>query len=153
MITTWWWTFSLYTLNLGNFLVAEELLIFQEGLLHGANLHNLIYEGLPVSSHSSLLIQIHLFLAQFSNVHLNIIFPLAHASSMWPLTQHLPHKISLTCTNKIYTPSSIPGQFTWDLWWPKWHRDRISPSTSVFPCQYHSTKAPYSFLSPVTSTI
>ena len=30
----------------------------------------------------------------------------------------------------------------WDLWWTKWHWDRFSPSTSVFPCQFHSTGAP-----------
>ena len=69
-------------------------------LLHGANLHNLIYKGLPFSSHSSQLIQIHLFLGQFSNVHLNIIIPFAHISSMWSLTLHLPHKIPLIRTNK-----------------------------------------------------
>jgi hypothetical protein len=34
-----------------------------------------------------------------------------------------------------------------DLWWTKLHRYRFSPSTSVFPCQCHSTKAPYSFSS------
>jgi hypothetical protein len=28
----------------------------------------------------------------------------------------------------------------WDLWWTKWHRDRLSPSTSVFPAKtIHST--------------
>jgi hypothetical protein len=30
----------------------------------------------------------------------------------------------------------------WDLWWTKWHSDRLSPSTSVFPYQFHSTGAP-----------
>jgi hypothetical protein len=34
------------------------------------------------------------------------------------------------------------GQSTWDLWWTKWHWDRFSPSTSVFPSQFHSTGAP-----------
>jgi hypothetical protein len=28
------------------------------------------------------------------------------------------------------------------LWWTKWHWDRFFPSTSVFPCQFHSTGAP-----------
>lgn len=41
----------------------------------------LFIKGLPFNSHSSQLIQIRLFLAQFSNVHLNIIIPLAHTSS------------------------------------------------------------------------
>jgi hypothetical protein len=27
----------------------------------------------------------------------------------------------------------------WDLWWIKSHWDRFFPSSSVFPCQYHST--------------
>jgi hypothetical protein len=30
----------------------------------------------------------------------------------------------------------------WDLWWTKWHWDGFSLSTSVFPCQFHSTGAP-----------
>jgi hypothetical protein len=30
----------------------------------------------------------------------------------------------------------------WDLWWTKWHWDGFSPSTSVLPCQFHSTGAP-----------
>jgi hypothetical protein len=31
----------------------------------------------------------------------------------------------------------------WDLWWTKWHWNRFfPPSTSVFPCQFHSTGAP-----------
>jgi hypothetical protein len=30
----------------------------------------------------------------------------------------------------------------WDLWWTKWHWDRFSPSTSVFPRQFHSTCVP-----------
>jgi hypothetical protein len=27
----------------------------------------------------------------------------------------------------------------WDLWWTRWHWDRISPSTSIFPANSHST--------------
>jgi hypothetical protein len=39
-------------------------------------------------------------------------------------------------------PDSILGRSMWDLWWTKWHWDRFSPqSTSVFPCQFHSTGA------------
>ena len=30
----------------------------------------------------------------------------------------------------------------WDLWLIKWHWDRFSPSTLVFPCQFLSTGAP-----------
>ena len=67
-------------------------------------------------------------------------------------------------------------QTLWDLWWTEWHWARFfvrilrfplsvtfhkcsilihssttdgvcfSPSTSVFPCQYHSTNAPYPFI-------
>ena len=30
---------------------------------------------------------------------------------------------------------SIPGQWKWDLWWTKWHRDRFYvPRTSIMPC-------------------
>jgi hypothetical protein len=36
----------------------------------------------------------------------------------------------------------IPGQSMWDLWLTKWHWDRFSPSTLVFPCQFLSTGAP-----------
>ena len=63
--------------------------------------------------------------------------------------------------------ASIPGQCMWRLWWKKWHCDKFlsqcpsskpihsptthaikcfSLSTSVFPCQYHSTNAPYLFI-------
>jgi hypothetical protein len=28
-----------------------------------------------------------------------------------------------------------------EMWWTKWHWDRLSPATSAFPCLYHSTKA------------
>jgi hypothetical protein len=32
----------------------------------------------------------------------------------------------------------------WDLWWTKWHWDGFFYlSTSVFPCQFHSTGAPF----------
>jgi hypothetical protein len=30
----------------------------------------------------------------------------------------------------------------WDLWWTKWHWDRLSSELSVFPCRFHSTGAP-----------
>jgi hypothetical protein len=63
---------------------------FSRTLLHGANLHNFIYKGLAFHSHSSHLIQIHLFLAQFSNAHLNIIIPLAHLPcSLSHYTSHI----------------------------------------------------------------
>jgi hypothetical protein len=54
----------------------------------------------------------------------------------------------------------MPGQFVWDLWWTKWHRDR------VFPCQFHYLekdkkiiiifiiglhKKPYSHIAPIVS--
>ena len=39
-------------------------------------------------------------------------------------------------------PGSIPGRSMWDLWWTKWHWGSFfSPSTSVFPRQFHSTGA------------
>jgi len=31
-----------------------------------------------------------------------------------------------------------------NLWCTKWHWDILSPRTSIFPCQYHSTSAPHS---------
>jgi hypothetical protein len=34
-----------------------------------------------------------------------------------------------------------PGQSMCDVWWTKWHWERFSPSSSDFPCQYHSTAA------------
>ena len=41
-------------------------------------------------------------------------------------------------------PGSFQGHSTWDLWWTKWPWHRFSPSTLVFPCQYHSANGPYS---------
>ena len=41
--------------------------------------------------------------------------------------------------------SSIPGQSMFDLWLTDRYKDGFfSPSITVFPCQYHSTIAPYS---------
>jgi hypothetical protein len=37
-----------------------------------------------------------------------------------------------------FDPGSVHVGFVVD----KWHWDRFSPSTSVFPCQFHSTGAP-----------
>jgi hypothetical protein len=31
----------------------------------------------------------------------------------------------------------------WDLWWTKWHWDRFFPKYFGFPCQFHSTGAPF----------
>jgi len=31
---------------------------------------------------------------------------------------------------------SIPGQSICGVWWTKWHWDRFSPNTVVFPCTY-----------------
>ena len=37
---------------------------------------------------------------------------------------------------------SMPGQFTWDLWWKKWHWDGfLSEYLGFSPCQYHSNIA------------
>jgi len=41
-------------------------------------------------------------------------------------------------------PSSIPGQRMLDLWWTKWHWGQVS--LRGFPCQYHSSNAPSSYL-------
>ena len=38
------------------------------------------------------------------------------------------------------------GLCTWDTWSSKLHWSGLCPVTSVFPCQYHSTIAPYSFI-------
>ena len=43
-------------------------------------------------------------------------------------------------------PGSTTDQLMWDLWWTKWQWNRFSMSTSSFPCQHHSTIAPYSFI-------
>jgi hypothetical protein len=34
----------------------------------------------------------------------------------------------------------MPGQVIWHLWWTKWNLGRLSPSTSAFPTNHHSTK-------------
>jgi hypothetical protein len=43
-------------------------------------------------------------------------------------------------------PGSHPDQSIWDLWWTKWHWDRFSSSSSVFPSQYHSSVALHSHI-------
>ena len=39
--------------------------------------------------------------------------------------------------------SSIPRQSVWNLWWTKWQCDWFLSQYFSFPCQYHSTIAPY----------
>ena len=34
----------------------------------------------------------------------------------------------------------------WDLWWTKWHCDRLFSQYFFFPCQYHSNDASYPFI-------
>jgi len=37
---------------------------------------------------------------------------------------------------------SNPGQSTWDMWWTKWHWNRVLPRVlRILSCQRHSTKA------------
>ena len=43
-------------------------------------------------------------------------------------------------------PGSIPDQSMWNLLWTKWHSDRFLSQYFNFPCQYHSTNAPYPFI-------
>jgi hypothetical protein len=44
-----------------------------------------------------------------------------------------------TLTAEARVPSRVS---MWNLWWTKWHWDRFFPSTSDFPCQFHSTGDP-----------
>jgi hypothetical protein len=57
-----------------------------------------------------------------------------------PDTDLLPAK-----TSHRGGPGSVSGQFMWGFWRTKWHWNSFFSSTSVFPCQYHSTTSPYSF--------
>jgi hypothetical protein len=41
----------------------------------------------------------------------------------------------------------------WDLWWTKWQWDMFFPSTSVFPCKFHSTAFPLKWKSRKNFTI
>jgi len=52
----------------------------------------------------------------------------------------------LLCDVRTDLLGSIPGHSTWDLCFTKCHCDSFSPITSVFPCQYHFTNAPYPFI-------
>jgi len=42
--------------------------------------------------------------------------------------------------------SSLYVRNMWDLRWTKWRWNRFCSQNSVFPCQYHSTIAPYSII-------
>jgi hypothetical protein len=42
--------------------------------------------------------------------------------------------------------SSMSGHLAWDIWRAKWHWDMNLSQYFSFPCQYHSTDAPYSFI-------
>jgi len=46
-------------------------------------------------------------------------------------------------------PFSVPAQSAWDLWWAKCHWES-SASTSVCLCHFHSSHAPYSFITNAT---
>ena len=48
---------------------------------------------------------------------------------------------------------SILGQPVLDLWWTKLHWNSFSPTTSVFPCQYYSTRFPGSLFIPLPPTL
>ena len=48
-------------------------------------------------------------------------------------------------------PGCTPGQFLWDLWFTKWHHDRIFSENFGFPYQYNLTNAPYSCINPLRS--
>jgi len=39
---------------------------------------------------------------------------------------------------------SIPALSMWGWWWSKWRWDKFCASSSVIPCQYHSSDSPYS---------
>jgi hypothetical protein len=43
-------------------------------------------------------------------------------------------------------PDSRPVQSVWDWWWTKWHWGRFSQSSLVFPCQYYSIVALYTYI-------
>ena len=45
-------------------------------------------------------------------------------------------------------PGSTANQSVWVLWCINWHSEKVffSTNTAVFPCQYHTTSAPYSSL-------
>lgn len=48
-------------------------------------------------------------------------------------------------TSRTGSLASIPGQPVCDMS-TKWHWSSFPPRTSVFPCQYSSSNAPYSFI-------
>jgi hypothetical protein len=48
---------------------------------------------------------------------------------------------------------SRSGQFLRDLWWTKWHWDRVFSEFFVVPCQYHSTVALHTHVSFLDWTI
>jgi hypothetical protein len=47
------------------------------------------------------------------------------------------------------TAVRVPPQVMWDLWWTKWHWDRLLLSTSVSLANSHSTKCSILIYHPV----
>ena len=64
--------------------------------------------------------------------------------SLLAFNQFVPWLGRLVACLSLRKPGFDPSQSMSHLWCTKWHCDRLLSSTSVFPCQYHSTNAPHS---------
>ena len=61
----------------------------------------------------------------------------------WWQRTALSYAMPLTALKSRFDPRPVRVR----LLWTKWHWGRFpSPNLPVFPCQYHFTKAPYSFI-------
>jgi hypothetical protein len=80
-------------------------------------------------------------------VHLNFIMLSTPGIPKWSLS--LGFRRSKFCsTSHSYRgdPCSRPGQSMWDLWWTKRTLNRFFSESSISPCKYHHTAAPYSLM-------
>ena len=77
------------------------------------------------------------------SLSLCVSLSLSLSLSLLAFNQSVPWlRRSVACLS-LRRPGFDPSQSMSHLWCAKWHCDKLLSSTSISPCQYHSTNAPY----------